>query len=374
VSAVLPIVPPALLVEAPVRVMVIDDAVVVRGQIRHWLETDGRLDLVASVSNAHDALAEIERADPDVVILDIEMPGMDGLTLLPLLLKKKPGLAVLVASTLTRRNAEIGLRALALGALDCIPKPDADGGITLAGFRHDLIAKTYELGATARRRMARRGGRPARMPARRAGLPLALRPFPRIAPRVLLIGASTGGPQALAALAAHLGAINQQAPVLIVQHMPPTFTTILVEHLGSASGRPVAEAIDGEPVRAGRIYLAPGGFHMRVERRKGSAIIALDDGAPVHFCRPAVDPLLSSAAAVWGSWALGLILTGMGADGSAGAAEIVAAGGSIIAQDEATSVVWGMPGAAAAEGLCSAVLPIAEIGPKLAELFCGARP
>jgi two-component system chemotaxis response regulator CheB len=162
--------------------------------------------------------------------------------------------------------------------------------------------------------------------------------------------------------------------VLIVQHMPPTFTTILAEHLARASGRPAHEAIDGEAVRAGEIYVAPGGRHMRVVRSNGSPVIALDDGPLVNFCRPAVDPLFSSAAEVWGSRNLAVVLTGMGSDGALGAAEIVRSGGCVIAQDEASSVVWGMPGAVAHAGLCSAVLPLDQMAPRVIRLFAGGRP
>jgi two-component system chemotaxis response regulator CheB len=155
--------------------------------------------------------------------------------------------------------------------------------------------------------------------------------------------------------------------------MPATFTTILAEHLSRAGAKPVHEAIDGEPVLAGQVYLAPGGRHMKVARRDGTAVIVLDDSAPVHFCRPAVDPLFASAAEVWGSWNLAVILTGMGTDGTEGAAAIAASGGSVIAQDEASSVVWGMPGHAVAAGVCSAVLPLDQIAPKVSRLFLGAR-
>jgi two-component system chemotaxis response regulator CheB len=171
---------------------------------------------------------------------------------------------------------------------------------------------------------------------------------------------------------AGLSGVLLNIPVLITQHMPPTFTAILAEHLERVSRRPAHEAADGEPVNAGTIYVAPGGVHMRVARRDGVAVIALDDGPPVNFCKPSVDPLFASAAQVWGSWVLGLMLTGMGADGSHGAQAIVAAGGSMIAQDEASSVVWGMPGHVAQAGICSAVLPLDDIAPKLARLFGGA--
>jgi two-component system, chemotaxis family, protein-glutamate methylesterase/glutaminase len=236
------------------------------------------------------------------------------------------------------------------------------------------MEKIVELGARRRRR---RGplpagyARPALRPA--TPQPIALRPFSIISPRVLLIGASTGGPQALRALVAQLAGVCGRVPVLITQHMPPTFTTIMAEHLARVSGLPAHEPHDGEPVRPGTIYLAPGGRHMRVTRRDGIPVVALDDGPMVNFCRPAVDPLFGSAAQVWGAAALALVLTGMGADGAEGAAAIVRAGGSVVAQDEASSVVWGMPGAVARAGLCAAVLPLDRIAPKLVELFTGGR-
>ena len=173
---------------------------------------------------------------------------------------------------------------------------------------------------------------------------------------------------------ARLDAVTDRAPVLITQHMPPTFTTILAEHLTRAGAKPVHEAVDGEPVLSGHVYLAPGGRHMKVARRDGTAVVVLDDGPPVHYCKPAIDPLFASAAEVWGSWNLALILTGMGSDGTSGASDIVAGGGSVIAQDEATSVVWGMPGSAVSAGVCSAVLPLDQIAPMVSRMFLGARP
>jgi two-component system chemotaxis response regulator CheB len=199
------------------------------------------------------------------------------------------------------------------------------------------------------------------------------RNFSMQSPRVLLIGSSTGGPQALMSLVAEIGPVIDRFPVLITQHMPPTFTTILAEHLARASHRPAHEAIDGEVVKPGHIYLAPGGRHMRVTRQGGGAVIALDDGPAINFCKPAVDPLFSSAIDVWQGSVMALVLTGMGSDGMRGGKDIVAAGGSVIAQDEATSVVWGMPGAAAHAGICSAVLPLNQIAPKLVRMFSGDR-
>ena len=354
--------------------MIVDDSMVVRGLIAQWLESEGGFEIAASLRSGREAVDQLDVASPDVVVLDIEMPDLDGIATLPLLLSIKPNLAVIVASAVTRQNAELSLKALSLGALDCIPKPDSASGVTIADFRRDLIGKVRELGSRAKARSSLlRVALPAPPPAQAASGP-GLRPFPRVPPRVLVVGASTGGPQALANLVTGLASVSERAPILITQHMPPTFSMILAEHLARLSGRPVREAEDGEAVLSGRVYVAPGGRHMRVTRGgDGSALITLDNGAPVHFCRPAVDSLFSSAAAVWGGWVLGVILTGMGNDGTRGAADIVAAGGGIIAQDAASSVVWGMPGSAVQAKLCSAVLPLDDIAAKVTSLFSGER-
>ena len=201
-----------------------------------------------------------------------------------------------------------------------------------------------------------------------------MRPFARVLPQALVIGSSTGGPQALTTLIRQLTATLERAPILITQHMPPTFTTVLAEHLARISGRTVREAEHGEAVVAGSVYVAPGGRHMRVARGRSGISIVLSDDPPINFCKPAVDPLLASASASWGAGTLAVILTGMGADGADGAQKVVAAGGSVIAQDEATSAVWGMPRAVAQAGLCSAVLPLPEIGLVVERLFSGDTP
>jgi len=371
-----------------IRVMIVDDAVVVRGLFARWVGAEPDLEVVATLRTGREAVDQIERANPDVVLLDVDMPELDGIAALPLLLAKKPDLVVIMASTLTRRNAEISLKALSLGAADYIPKPDSNREVTgSASFRRELIEKVRQLGMRAKRQ---RGAIVARSRVAGAGAQSGtatvkpainiaashnwvLRPMPVTIPRIVVIGASTGGPQALNALVAGIGTVIERAPVLITQHMPPTFTAILAEHLARLANRPVREAQEGEEVNSGIVYLAPGGKHMRVARRDGVAVIALDDGPLINFCKPAVDPLFASAAEVWGHWVLGLVLTGMGSDGLRGAQAIVGAGGHIMAQDEASSVVWGMPGQVTHAGLCSAVLPLSEIAPKLSRLFAGDR-
>ena len=367
--------------------MVVDDSVVIRGLISRWIASEPDMVVAASLRTGLDAVNQLERVNPDVAVLDIEMPELDGISALPQLLAKKRNLIIIMASTLTRRNAEISFKALSLGASDYIPKPESTRETSAAEtFHHDLIQKIRSLGAKVRRTApatspslapapdrSREPARPAPAPAPVAQPLLMRRAFSMQAPRVLLIGSSTGGPQALMALVTELGPVIDRFPVLITQHMPPTFTTILAEHLARSSHRPAHEAIDGEIVKAGRIYLAPGGRHMRVVRHGADAAIALDDGPPVNFCKPAVDPLFTSAIDVWQAGVLAVVLTGMGSDGMRGGKEIVAAGGSVIAQDEASSVVWGMPGAAANAGICAAILPLNQIGSKLVRVFAGDR-
>jgi two-component system, chemotaxis family, protein-glutamate methylesterase/glutaminase len=382
-----------------VRVMVVDDAVVVRSLLARWIDAEPDLHVVASLPTGREAVAWFEKNDADVVMLDIEMPDLDGISALPLLLQKKRDLAVIMVSTFTRRSAEISLRALALGAADYIPKPESTREVTTSvSFRRELLEKVRALGY--RRRPSARVEAPALVPPPKPvaapqsapvsaprihkGVapdhvhshdhdPIHLRPFALTPPRALLIGSSTGGPQALTALIERLPAAIDRAPVLITQHMPPTFTTVMAEHLSRVGGRGAHEAEHGEPVLAGGIYIAPGGRHMRVTRESDGVRIVIGDDEPINFCRPAVDALFSSAAAVWGPASLALVLTGMGADGTHGATDIVAAGGSVVAQDETTSVVWGMPRSVAQAGLCSAVLPLDQIAPKIIRLFSGDR-
>jgi len=365
--------------------MVVDDSVVIRGLISRWVNAEPDMEVAASLRTGLDAVNQLDRIKPDVAVLDIEMPELDGISALPQLLAKKRDLVIIMASTLTLRNAEISLKALSLGAADYIPKPESTREASAAEtFHHDLIQKIRAFGAKLRRAQPAIAG-PSLAPALPADKhapsarpavaqpPPTKRAFGLQAPRVLVIGSSTGGPQALMTLVTELGPVIDRCPVLITQHMPPTFTTILAEHLARSSRRPAHEGVDGEPVKAGTIYLAPGGRHMRVVRRGAETVIALDDGPAVNFCKPAVDPLFASAIDVWQGGVLAVILTGMGSDGMRGAKEIVAAGGSVIAQDEATSVVWGMPGSAANAGICAAILPLNQIGQKVVRVFAGDR-
>ncbi|WP_067336442.1 protein-glutamate methylesterase/protein-glutamine glutaminase [Stappia indica] len=381
-----------------IRVMVVDDSVVIRGLLSRWVEADPALELVASHRNGKLAVDDIERSNPDVVVLDIEMPEMDGLTALPLMLRKKRDLVVVMASTLTRRNAEVSLRALSLGAQDYVPKPESTSEVTTSiDFRRELIDKVKALGQR-RRGSSAAGGRMMRAQtaagrtasqtpasaapagytrlaagaaAQAAAPAIRTRAYSSARPRIVAIGSSTGGPQALQQLFTDIGTAIREVPVVVTQHMPPTFTAILAEHIAKAAMRPAKEADNGEVLKPGHIYVAPGGLHMIVDKDGGQVVARLTDAPPVNFCKPAVDPLFDSVAKVYGSATLAVVLTGMGHDGAAGVRTIAAGGGSVIAQDEASSVVWGMPGAAAQTGMCCEILPITRIGPKISGLLNG---
>jgi len=360
----------------PYRVMVVDDSAVIRGMLTKTLEADKLVEVVASVSNGQMALSTLGRKEIDVVVLDIEMPVMDGLTALPKMLELKPDLQVIMASTLTRQNAEISMRALDLGAKDYIPKPTTGGEIYSAeGFKRELTEKVKVLGRNARggraatpRVIQQRpaagttaGAAPQAKPETKSTT-IQLRQGAITPPEVLAIGSSTGGPQALLEVMKNFADNRFTLPILITQHMPPTFTTLLAEHITRVIKRPCVEAKEGDRVVPGSVYVAPGDYHMTVKRDQDGCSIHLAQDPPENFCRPAVDPMLRSMAAAYGARMLVVILTGMGSDGCNGSKAVVEAGGSVVAQDEATSVVWGMPGAVATAGLCSAVLPLNQIG------------
>ena len=355
-----PTAPPPLAAEIA-RVMICDDSVVSRGALARMLESDPSIKVVARVADGSAAVAEAAKSPGsiDVVVLDIEMPVMDGITALPLLLRADPGLRIIMASTLTTRGADIALRALRLGAADYLPKP-AVSAIADDSFRRELVAKVKGLARLRRR------------PSVSVAPPLRPRPILRPAPRLLAIGSSTGGPQALFTLVQGLGK-RVPVPVILTQHMPATFTPILAEHLTRIGGMPCAEAVDGAPLLPGHIALAPGNRHLIVEAVGTTLRARLSDGPAENYCRPSVDPMLRSATATCGGRVLMVMLTGMGHDGRDSTAALIAAGGAAIAQDEATSVVWGMPGAIAQAGLCDHILPLPDIAPRVLDILKGAR-
>ncbi len=358
----------------PYKVMIVDDSAVIRGLLTRALESDPKISIAASVQNGKIALSSLERQKVDVVVLDIEMPIMDGMTALPLIIKAQPGVKVIMASTLTLKNAEISMQALQAGAADYIPKPTSTGEISTAGdFKRELTEKVKALG------LAARGGSQATEPVPddatgtvvakpvTASRAIKLRPLPTAVPDIIAIGSSTGGPQALFEVMKSLsGKVTQ--PILITQHMPATFTQLLAEHISRVSGITCTEAKDGDEIVGGQAYVAPGNYHMILVSDGTKKVVRLTQEPPENFCRPSVDPMLRSLSKIYGPRLLVLILTGMGSDGQRGSEAVTAAGGAVIAQDEATSVVWGMPGAVANDGLCSAVLPIKDIGPQVLKL------
>ncbi len=361
---------PAALSASPARVMICDDSAVIRSAIARILDADPDITVVARAANGRDGVDTLRRVPADVIVLDIEMPVLDGIGALPQLLAVDPRVRIVMASTLTTRGADIALRALRLGAADYIPKPSAVTGLNDLGFRAELLAKVKGLARLRRGPLARS---PAAAP--RAGAPphAATRPAPAYPPRRLARGRSTGGPPALRRWLAARGA-GLAGAVVITQHMPPAFTTMLAAHITALGGLPCAEAKDREALLPGRAYLAPGDRHLLIEPAGVGLVARLSDAPAVNYCRPAVDPMLLSAAAAADGRVLVAMLTGMGHDGLEGTRAVIAAGGAALAQDEATSVGWGMPGAIAQAGLCHAVLPLAELAPRLRVLLRSARP
>jgi two-component system, chemotaxis family, protein-glutamate methylesterase/glutaminase len=344
------------------RILIVDDSVVIRRMLQDALEADSSLEVVGAAANGRIALSKIPQVNPDLITLDVEMPVMDGLETLVELRKTYPRLPVIMFSTVTERGASATLDALALGANDYVTKPANVGGLdkALNRVREELIPKIKALCAPALARSL------TETPGQR-GL-ASLSPFratqPRLQPAVrldvLAIGVSTGGPNALADVIPELPK-DFPVPVVIVQHMPPIFTRFLAERLAARSKISVVEGSAGAALSPGQAVIAPGDHHMVVERAGLSVRIRTNQDPPENSCRPAVDVLFRSVASAFGSHSLGVIMTGMGQDGLRGCETIRAAGGQILAQDEASSVVWGMPGFVARAGLADKVLPLGEI-------------
>lgn len=344
---------------AKIRVLIVDDSVVIRRLVADELARDPTIEVAGCAPNGRIALARLPELCPDLVILDIEMPVLDGLATLKELRKTYPKLPVIMFSSRTECGAAASLEALALGATDYFAKPSCVGGLdgSLQVIREELIPAIKAICA-----------------------PTPTGPI-TIAPpspantnggtvRVLAIGASTGGPNALAAIFERLPA-DFPAPIVIVQHMPPMFTRLLAGRLSDRSPIPVAEATDGANLRPGMAWIAPGDHHMIIEADGSDHRLAIHQGPPENSCRPAVDVLLRSVARTFGPDSLTLILTGMGQDGLRGAAAIRESGGQVIAQDEASSIVWGMPGAVARAGLADAVLPLDALADALVQRVRG---
>jgi len=363
---------PAISADNPVKVMVVDDSAVVRGFLTKFIETDSEIKVVSSAFNGQQAINSLVKNDIDVIVLDIEMPVMDGLTALPLLLEEDPCVQVIVASTLTEKNASITLKALELGAIECLAKPTTKDLSGSDDFRLNLIQKVKSLGVVARKKKAE-SGKDYKKSSSGNIIDTALSRISKSdkrteivfkenklfhSPEVIAIGSSTGGPQALTALLKDLANENISQTIFMTQHMPPTFTAILANNIAKATGFDCREAEDGEVVKRGRLYMAKGGLHMKVEKKGVDKIIRLTEDPPENYCRPAVDPMIRSLIDVYDGRILAVILTGMGADGMKSCQQLVSKGGLVLAQDEATSVVWGMPGAVAQAGVCTNVLPL----------------
>lgn len=361
-----------------IRVMLVDDSAIIRGLITKMISPDPGIEVVASVGDGAQAVKRLARSKIDVIVLDIEMPVMDGLTALPKLIELDPNVKIIMASTLTERNASVSLKALNAGAADYVPKPTSTGKIAAADdFRRELVEKIKTLGIAARRdagrpvpsATAKQGDKTATAPSSLYSGPVILRKATNVLPpKILAIGSSTGGPQALLALFAKLKPILG-IPVVITQHMPPTFTRILAEHITKASEWTCTEAQEGDVLEPNHAYMAPGDFHMEIQGTPQEAKIHVHQDPPENFCRPAVDPMFRSVTKVYGGNVLGIILTGMGQDGLKGAKVVTDAGGTLFAQDEKTSVIWGMPGAVATAGLCSAVSPLEQLGPRIMDFM-----
>jgi two-component system chemotaxis response regulator CheB len=356
-------------------VLVVDDSAVVRGMVARWIEEDGRFTLAATCPDGEQGVKRAGELQPDLVVLDVEMPRMDGLTALPLILKAAPSARVVMASTLTSKGAQVTFRAMALGAADYAPKPEAGRVGGAQDYRRELLDKLFALAG-------RRGTRaPERMLAAKAPQPAPAPAHPASAApsgrrgtmpvKLLAIGSSTGGPEALKTVTTAIAAAQAaRIPIVVSQHMPKIFTAILAEHLSKA-GLPAREAEDGEVLQSGRIYVAPGDHHLTVIGEPGSFRARLDQSPPVNYCRPAVDPLFRSCAKAAGGGLLAVVLTGMGSDGREGARSVRETGGYVLVQDQATSVVWGMPGAVAEAGLADMMLPVQDIGPEIARRLKG---
>jgi len=342
-----------------IRVLVVDDAVVVRKLITETLRRDPDLEVVGIAANGKIALQKIPQVNPDLITLDIEMPELDGLATLREVRKLYPKLPVIMFSTLTQKGAVATLEALSLGANDYVTKPANVGSVTEAMERleQELIPK---IKVHCRHLIVTPSGRESvKVQSGSASFTPSL--APRIGPiEIVCLGTSTGGPNALAEVFGSLSA-DFPVPIVMVQHMPPLFTAMLADRMTAHSAIPCHEGVDGQFIERGHAYIAPGGRHMEVQRPGLRTVLRLHDGQPENSCRPAVDVLFRSVAAIYGGAVLGVVMTGMGQDGLRGCEIINEKRGHIIVQDEATSVVWSMPGCVAKAGYADKIVPLNQI-------------
>ena len=351
---------------APIRILIVDDSVVIRRLLSDTLSADRALEVVGVASDGRIALAKISLLKPDLITLDVEMPVMDGLETLAELRKLYPKLPVIMFSTLTERGTAATIEALALGASDYASKPSNSGSpaVAIERIRTELIPKIKALCGVAvpLKLLPIPGSRPA--------LRIRYRSSPPI--DIVAIGTSTGGPNALAEVVPHIPK-DFPVPIVIVQHMPPIFTRLLAERLSSRSAIPVEEGSAGAVLSPGHAWIAPGDFHMKVIRAGMEWRLNLNQGPPENSCRPAVDVLFRSVAVAYGANVLGVVMTGMGADGALGSQCIRDAGGDVIVQDEASSVVWGMPGLVHASGFCDGAYPLDHLATEITRRVLQSR-
>ncbi|MCB1531694.1 MAG: chemotaxis response regulator protein-glutamate methylesterase [Alphaproteobacteria bacterium] len=352
-----------------IQVLLVDDSAVIRGALARILENFDDVEIVSSVANGEMAISSARRKQPDIIIMDIEMPVMDGITALPEVLKTSPNSKVIMFSSLTEEGADVTLKALSLGAVECIVKPCSSEPIGEGSLFQRKLIETIR-GLVPKK--ARSGATLSAVP-EKTEESFSLRKDAMAytgKPSLIMIGSSTGGPQALFEVLKNIG--TPDIPIVVTQHMPAKFTTMLAQHIQQHSSIPSFEGTEGMAVEKGKIYVAPGGYHMKlVQDETFKTIIKLDEGPPIHYCKPSVEPMFTSALEIYGRKALGVMLTGMGNDGINSSKDLVEKGGRLIAQDEKTSVVWGMPGAVAKAGLCADVLPLNEIGPWIRKALAG---
>jgi len=360
----------------PIRVLIVDDSAVARGILGRMVDAQEDMRVATTATNGRDALDALRLQQVDVVLLDVEMPVMDGLTALPLIAERYPNVRVLITSALTRHSASLEKRALGLGAVDYVYKPATrgTGAVGVEAAATEIVGKIRAVAHQSARDRATRAQRPedgaAVPPPRGLRAPQAVGDFE---PQVLVLAASTGGPNALATLVAGLPR-DFPLPVLVTQHMPPIFTNMFAQRLARESNLPCDEAKDGEDLLPGHIYVAPGDRHLTVV---GPGIVRtptlhVSSDPPEHHCRPAADPMFRTAAQAFPNGVLAVVLTGMGEDGRDGCAVVAAAGGRIIVQDESSSVVWGMPGSVVSSGIPCSILPLRSISAHVASL-CHVR-
>jgi two-component system, chemotaxis family, protein-glutamate methylesterase/glutaminase len=346
----------------PIRVLIVDDSSVIRRVLCDALASDSAVEVAGVAADGRIALAKLAQLHPDLVTLDVEMPNMTGLETIAEIRKLYPKLPIIMFSTLTERGAATTLEALALGASDYVTKPSNTGSlsVTLERIKQDLIPKIKALCTRSTGVKPQARTIPSKIP--------ALTPTPPSrslsAIEILAIGTSTGGPNALAEVLPSLPR-DFPVPVVIVQHMPPLFTRLLADRLNKQAAIRVHEGAPGTKLEAGHVWIAPGDYHMTVERRGTSAQLVMNQDPPENSCRPAVDPLFRSVARAFGPSVLAVVLTGMGSDGVIGSQFIREKGGQVYVQDEASSVVWGMPGQVAAAGLADGVFPLTSIAQEI---------